>query len=271
MDLDKLKKVAKEKGSMALKRLIHAADTLENEDSSCDEPSPIENLDDQNSNDTQPEDIVQENASDDVSGETRRFNLNDVLNNLKSAPGDQTYNEVIDEENDVEQNIDPVPETSELDDATESGAIADMIKDYLDNLRIEINSELNNANEIIDKKLDSLDEHTKRLNDIYGRLGTLNSIVDKHAGENTKSAININGKLNAQDVRLNEISNALGSVSKLNDSIFDLKNSQMNTKNSLSELESSYAKLKRKMTAGVTIISILSAIIVILEVINLLS
>lgn len=270
MDLDKLKKVAKEKSSMALKRLIHAADTLENEDSLCDEPGSNEELDSQESNNTQSEEVVQENTMEGVSGETRRFNLNDILNNLKSVPGDQTYNEISDDAED-EPNNDLSPEIADSNSTMDSDDIASIAKDYLENLRTEVNSELDKIHELIDIKLGSLDEHTKRLNDIYGRLGTLNSIVDKSAGENTKSAININGKLNAQDVRLNEISNALGSVSKLNDSIFDLKNSQMNTKNSLSELESSYSKLKRKMTAGVTIISILSAIVVILEVINLLS
>ncbi len=68
-----------------------------------------------------------------------------------------------------------------------------------------------------------------------------------------------------------EIKQAVVSVSKLNDSIFELKNAQINTKNSVAELEEGFAKLKRKCVAGVTILSILSAVIIALEVFQLIS
>ncbi len=68
-----------------------------------------------------------------------------------------------------------------------------------------------------------------------------------------------------------EIKQAVVSVSKLNDSIFDLKNAQINTKNSVAELEAGFVKLKRKCVAGITILSILGAITIALEVIQLLS
>lgn len=68
-----------------------------------------------------------------------------------------------------------------------------------------------------------------------------------------------------------EIKQAVVSVSKLNDSIFELKNAQINTKNSVAELEAGFMKLKRKCVAGVTILSILSAVIIALEVVQLLS
>ena len=45
----------------------------------------------------------------------------------------------------------------------------------------------------------------------------------------------------------------------------------MNTKNSLADLEAAFAKLKKKMTASITIISAPTAVIAILEIINLLS
>lgn len=68
-----------------------------------------------------------------------------------------------------------------------------------------------------------------------------------------------------------EIKQTVVSVSKLNDSIFDLKNAQINTKNSIAELETGFIKLKRKCIASVTILSILSAIIIALEILQLLS
>lgn len=266
MDLDKLKKAAKEKGALALKKLIRATEPEEEDDINQEEaPENIADVE-------QPENETAESSDNTVSGETQRFDLNDILSRLKSEPGDQTYSEpeeteadaAAEEEIEESVSVEQTPE-KEVSDITEIIAAA------VNDIRAEIDKELGSTRELINERLNALDEQTKRLNDIYGRLGTLNSIVDKNAGESTKSAININGKLNAHDARLTEISNSLGSVSKLNDSIFDLKNSQMNTKNSLSELESSYTKLKRKMTAGVTIMSILCAIVVILEVMNLLS
>lgn len=68
-----------------------------------------------------------------------------------------------------------------------------------------------------------------------------------------------------------EIKQAVTSVSKLNDSIFDLKNAQVNTKNSLAELEAGFIKLKRKCVVGVTILSVLGAITIALEIVQLLS
>ena len=92
-----------------------------------------------------------------------------------------------------------------------------------------------------------------------------------HTDSTTKSIVNINAKLNAQDDRITDIVTSLGSVSKLNDSVFDLKNTQMNTRNSIDTLSASFSRLKRRMTAGVTVISILSAVLIVLEVLNLLS
>lgn len=82
---------------------------------------------------------------------------------------------------------------------------------------------------------------------------------------------NVNGKLNSVSDKISELSNSLAGISKLKDSIFDLKNSQMNTKNSIGALQSGFFKLKKKMTTGITIISILTTIIAILEILNLLS
>lgn len=266
MDLDKLKKAAKEKGALALKKLIHVSESEEDDNIIQDDAPENAPEPEQTDND------APESNENTVSGETQRFDLNDILSRLKTTPGDQTYTESDADETAVEDDEETEECVTEQETSDhEVSEITEMIAAAVNEIRAEIDKELGCTRDLINERLNALDEHTKRLNDIYGRLGTLNSIVDKNAGESTKSAININGKLNAHDVRLTEISNSLGSVSKLNDSIFDLKNSQMNTKNSLSELESSYIKLKRKMTAGVTIMSILCAIVVILEVMNLLS
>lgn len=71
--------------------------------------------------------------------------------------------------------------------------------------------------------------------------------------------------------KLSEIANSVSGVNKINDSIFDLKNSQINTRNSINEMELSLKRMRKKMISGLTVISIITAVIAILEVINLLS
>ena len=68
-----------------------------------------------------------------------------------------------------------------------------------------------------------------------------------------------------------EIKQTVTSVARLNDSVFDLKNTQMNTKNAIIELETSIKRLKKKCVLGVTVLSILSAIVIALEIILMLS
>lgn len=68
-----------------------------------------------------------------------------------------------------------------------------------------------------------------------------------------------------------DVKQVLNSVTKINDSLFDLKNTQLNTKNAVSELETSFVRLRKKCVLGVTVLSILSAIVIILEIILMLS
>ena len=70
---------------------------------------------------------------------------------------------------------------------------------------------------------------------------------------------------------VSEIKQAVNSVSRLNDSLFDLRNTQLNTKNAVSDLETAFARLKKKCVLGVTVLSILSAIVIVLEIVLMLS
>lgn len=120
----------------------------------------------------------------------------------------------------------------------------------------------------LEKKLEELDA---RIDEVSEALGEFR--ID--AGEETARVIriseNISGKVSRAVERLNDLNSSLSGVSKLNDSIFDLRNAQMNTKNSLGELEGAFFRMKKKMTTGVMLISILTAVTAVLEIINLLS
>jgi methyl-accepting chemotaxis protein len=126
-----------------------------------------------------------------------------------------------------------------------------------------------------DEKVGGVSDQLNTISDKVGELAEKLQLIEIQQMENSKEKTQSDAELKhsvgniVDDVA--EIKQAVSSVSKLNDSIFDLKNAQMNTKNSLAELESSFVKLKRKCVVGVTILSLLGAITIALEIIQLLS
>ncbi len=70
---------------------------------------------------------------------------------------------------------------------------------------------------------------------------------------------------------ISEMSQNTGGIAKLSDAVFDLKNSQQNTKKAIADVEERVIALRKKVTAGITVLSILSLIMIALEIINLLS
>ncbi|MGN0181135.1 MAG: hypothetical protein ACI4DP_01785 [Candidatus Ornithomonoglobus sp.] len=123
----------------------------------------------------------------------------------------------------------------------------------------------------VEEKLNTIEYQLDKIDEAISMLKADTVDASNETARIIRIVENISGKVNRTSEKLTDLNNSLASVSKLNDSIFDLKNSQMNTKNSLGELQSAFFKLKKKMTAGVTIISILTAVIAVLEVLNLLS
>ncbi len=280
MDLDKLKKAARDKSAAALKRLTDL-----NEDDNTQD-SDNESFDEF----TEKADVrmdYSEPGSDDEIESTRRFNLRDMLSGLykkgEELLRDDDGSDTIPENN---TGIDDKPEAdsgspeADTDSSSEekkesenvmSAPVSDEIRAYLEQISSGITALENSDTSKLYESKNSTREITERLDDISKRLSNIKVILDKQSDSNTKSVVNINAKLNAQDERLSDISASLGSVSKLNDSIFDLKNHQMNTRNSMDTLEKSFSVLRKKTIAGITVISILSAVLIVLEVLNLLS
>lgn len=134
----------------------------------------------------------------------------------------------------------------------------------------------------ITERFDETNEKVAQISEQFGTLSDkIGEIAEKlQAGEISDMEYKRESAQNNADLRysiseigdgITEIKQAVVGVSKLNDSIFELKNAQINTKNSVAELEAGFAKLKKKCVAGVTILSILSAIIIALEVFQLIS
>ena len=105
-------------------------------------------------------------------------------------------------------------------------------------------------------------------------ITSINERFEELLKTSTKSKAEISNlvsMINDVDRKMTDISGSVSGVNKINDSIFDLKNAQINTKNSLNDLELSFRKLKKKTTAGIITLSIISFVVAVLEVINILS
>ena len=266
MDFDKLRKAALE----TLKIMGGKSDEKAEET----EPAP----------DEEPAvEEEQEVAADDRFGETQRLDLKSMLDKFRKkkaaetpehAPEEQTEDDAAEksepETSGIEREIAPAPTRESYPEPRQEIAPApaavidcslfDDLKDTLSEMDKEISEISRMHNEQSAEVAQTLEELTNGLNDLRR--------ASEKSGEANSSII---ARLNNTEKKLNSMSNTLAGVSKLNDSIFDLKNSQMNTKNSLGDLEASFFRLKRKMSTSVLIISILTAIIAVLEIINLLS
>lgn len=191
---------------------------------------------------------------DDEDGATQRFNLQNMLERFRQKKDDidSTFRSILD--------INGASSEADNDDTDEGEHITESESAAANTVIIDAQAVTEEIS-VLDSQLDTLKKSVDELSELTNTaVKKLNKTID-----------NINGNFNVTEQKLTDISNSLASISKLNDSIFDLKNAQMNTKNSLADLEAAFAKLKKKMTASITIISALTAVIAILEIINLLS
>ena len=199
---------------------------------------------------------------DDVMGDTRRFDMKDALNRFKKH------------QSDIEDNLRDLINNNDEETSDES-PVSEFIENNISDLKKDISESISD----IDEDISNLSEHysaemTKinaNIEELYNRIDAVTSIADKTNSSLNSLSENLETAVLDINKRLGEISSSLTGVNRINDSIFDLKNSQMNTKNILGDLEASFKSLKKKMTAGVAILSVISAIIAVLEVINLLS
>lgn len=214
-----------------------------------------------------------------------KLNIREMLDKFKQTKDgfDRTFRDIFSSDEPEEDDVQDTPDTasdtvSDFEDESGAASAAPEEADQSDGHEPE-NTDDNTAIpraeqpdlKAVEDKLNSLNEQLDKIDEAISMLKTDSANASNETARIIRIAENISGKVNRTADRLTELNNSLAGVSKLNDSIFDLKNSQMNTKNSLGELQSAFFKLKKKMTAGVTIITVLAAVIAVLEVINLLS
>lgn len=135
----------------------------------------------------------------------------------------------------------------------------------------ELESKVSAANDRIGNVSNDVSQLLKKLDALSEKLNTIERTGIANKGEQLNAFGNITSEMRSVGTDIAEIKQSVASVARLNDSVFDLKNTQLNTKNAIAELETSIRRLKKKCVLGVTVLSILSAIVIGLEIILMLS
>lgn len=233
MNFDKIKKTAKDTFKMV-------SDKIEDRFSGNeDEPNPKPS--------SNPLDIDDFSTDEDILGNTRKFDMSDALSHFKKRKNgfEGNLSDVLNDDtlskSHNETATDDLKSTIQKTDETVSAIESD-----ISDISVRWGQELSNIN--------------SRIKALGGQVDSLFTTVEKS-----------DASMADVSKRLGEILISISGINKITDSIFDLKNAQMNTKNTLSDLEVSFRRLKNRMTVGVVTLSVISAVIVILEIINLFS
>lgn len=170
-------------------------------------------------------------------------------------------------------------------DATRFEKVSEDITSDINDMRSSIESSLSGSMDQmkdLDKKLVNVaggfDDLVSNIDSIKNMISEIEKSVQGVEIQTSDSVAHISSE--SADIKheiielknmTEQIRDIVNGVSKLNDSIFDMKNSQQNTKATLVDLQIAFNRLKKKTVAGVTLISIIVFIIMILQVINLLA
>lgn len=246
MDFDKIKNAAKNTIKIVSDKVEETFSHPENEDIPKKQATPIDDFDDFT-------------LDDDPLGTTQRFDMKDALNRFRKH------------KEEIEDKISDL--VSESDNA--QAITSEFIENSFSDLEKGITSSISD----IDEDISNLSLHySQEITKINNDISSLSEKIASSAihSEKTHSALselseNLENAVMNINKKLSDISASLSGVNRINDSIFDLKNSQVNTKNVLGDLDTAFSVLKKKMTAGITILSVITAVVAVLEVINLLS
>lgn len=141
--------------------------------------------------------------------------------------------------------------------------------DFEDNSALT--SKVSAANDKINNVSSDISQLLRKLDTLNDKLNSIEQTGIANKGEQLNAFGSITSEMRSVGTEISDIKQSVASVSRLNDSVFDLKNTQLNTKNAIIELETSIRRLKKKCVLGVTVLSILSAIVIALEIILMLS
>ena len=114
----------------------------------------------------------------------------------------------------------------------------------------------------------------EKLDGVFAKLNEVSELlkdIELYSRNGSSYAENALLQIKSVSNGVEEIRQAVSGINKLSDSIFDLKNAQLNTKNSMENLEVGFLSLKKKCVMGITVISILTLLSIVLSILILLS
>lgn len=120
----------------------------------------------------------------------------------------------------------------------------------------------------VDKKLDSVNELITGLSEKISTIEAQSMTSDK---ETSIGIADLKSAAEGLEAGIGDVKSNTAGIQKLTDGVFDLKNNQINSKNTLTELEMSFIKLKKKCIVGIVVLSILSAVAIGLQIVQILS
>ena len=132
-------------------------------------------------------------------------------------------------------------------------------------------SEVSSIGSDISKISSEVESAISKLDTVSSKLSEIEVKQIENRNNYDRSVNDMRVSMNCLINDISEMSQNTSGIAKLSDAVFDLKNTQQNTKKAIADVEERIIALRKKVTAGVTIISILSVIMIVLEILNLLS
>ena len=206
-------------------------------------------------------------------------NTTEAENEKVEKKKDNSFEKVVKTAEDIKEDIKNAVDESGIKEKVKNTVknSVEKIDNKLDNIRESVVSvsEMSDRFDDVESKIQNVSEDIdglkSKIKDISEKLNIIDVQDNERMKEHKDNYSEIKNSVDEIAKSVSEVKQAFNSISKLNDSVFDLKNTQLNTKNTISELESSFVKLKKKCVLGVTVLSILSAIVIVLEVVLMLS
>ncbi|MBQ7573076.1 MAG: hypothetical protein IJT23_02320 [Clostridia bacterium] len=210
---------------------------------------------------------VSDEAGAGVSGET--INIRSVLDKVKQKAAklvnDFKTAQTADEESVPQEEI----VFDEADDDVE------IIKENITLGTKSAKEHIKNISESAKQKLDGIMSAPSDLTDKIDKMASkLNEIEVKQIEAKSDMDINIKDigtRLDTLTAEVSDVHQSVTLVSKLNDRMFEIKNAQQNMKKDFEDLETAITTLKKKQVTTATVMSLLSIVIIVLEIVNLLS
>ena len=210
---------------------------------------------------------VSDEAGAGVSGET--INIRRVLDKVKQKAAklvnDFKTAQTADEESVPQEEI----VFDEADDDVE------IIKENITLGTKSAKEHIKNISESAKQKLDGIMSAPSDLTDKIDKMASkLNEIEVKPIEAKSDMDINIKDigtRLDTLTAEVSDVHQSVTLVSKLNDRMFEIKNAQQNMKKDFEDLETAITTLKKKQVTTATVMSLLSIVIIVLEIVNLLS